>query len=361
MIARLVAVIACVVVALQPALAAGLTVSTQFGPATIRLDGTKTLHATRRALVQLQQGETTILALPLDDLGIAADDAVIQLEPADAVRLVAVRTGPEGPRWVLQAAREMEATLSLTYPIQDLSWALEYAAVLGARGSLELEATLRLTSALDRDLPDARFVGEFARASLSLEAGQSITVEQPWLNATVAADDLTRRFVFDKARHGDAAVELLTVSGAAPVRATALPPGTVRLYTAPEAGREFIMQTSLAYLPPREPLELALGPASGILVKRSLEVSKEVDRRLDALNKVTLFDLQESWLLEIRNLREEPVDLLIRERHEGAWTLEQSSEECERVDAETLIFNATVAPGERRQITFRLRHHNRQP
>lgn len=360
MIARIAVVIVLVVVALQPVMAVGVTAATQFGPPTIRLESSDTLLATRQALVELPQGES-LIALPLADLGIAAGDVVLEVRPADSVRLVAVRTGPEGARWVLNAARDLEAQMSLTYPVKGLTWAIEYAATLGTDGSVDLDASLRLTNGLGRDLEDARFVGEFGRATLSLEAGQSITVDQEWLSARFSPTFVDRALVFDKARHGDAPVELLTVAGAAPPRTTALPPGSVRIYAAPESGGEFITQTSIPYVPPREPIELALGPASGVLVTRTLEETKEIDKRLDARNKVVLFDLQESWLLEVRNLRDEPVELLIREQHEGVWNLEECSDECERPGAETLTFDITVPAGERREITFRLRHQNRQP
>jgi hypothetical protein len=360
MIARLIAVVAFGAVALQPVMAAGVTAATEFGPPNIRLEAADTLHATRQALVRLPAGET-LLALPLDDLGVSPSDVTLAVEPGDCVRLVALRTGPDGARWLLRSAREVEARVSLTYPIEGLSWAIEYAATLGADGSLDLGASLRVTNGLKRDLEDARFVGEFARARLSLEAGQSITVEQPWLSANISPGDLDRSLVYDKARHGDSPVELLTVSGDATARATGLPAGSVRIYASPEAGGEFITGQSLPYVPPHEPIELALGPASGVQVSRSLDQSKEVDRRLDARNKVALFDLQETWVLEARNLREEPVDLLIREQHEGAWKLEECDADCERVDAETLVFDLTLAPEETREITFRIRHQNRQP
>ncbi len=360
MTARLTAVAALLALAFQPALALSVTSATQFGPPTIRLEAADTLHASRHAFVQLPAGQTA-LTLPLAELGVSADDVVLGLQPDDCVRLVAVRSDEDGTRWILQASRDVEATLALTYPVDDLSWAIEYAATLTTDGSLDLHASLRLTNDSARDLDDARLVGDFARATLSLDAGESITVEQPWLSATIRPDDLDRSLVYDRARHGDSVVELLTISGDAPARATALPPGPVRIYAAPADGGEFIRQTSIPYTAPREAIEFALGPTSGVVVTRGLEKSEELDKRLDARDKVTLFDLRETWLLEVRNLREVPVDLLVREHHEGAWKLEQCTERCERIDAETLVFNLTVEPGERREITFCIRHEHHQP
>lgn len=360
MIARLAATIMLVAIALQPAPAAGVTAATPFGPPTIRLEASETPLATRQALIELPRGET-LLALPLGELGVAAGDVTLEVMPDDCVRVASVRTGPDGARWLLEATREVEAALTMTYPAKGLSWALAYTATLGSRGSLDLAASLRVTNGLNHDLQDARLVGEFARATLSLQAGQAVTLDQPWLNAHVPAADLSRQIVYDRARLGEAPVEMLTIAADAPVRATALPAGTVRIYASPEAGGEFIAQASLPYTPPREAVELALGPASGVTVTRTLEETKEVDKRLDARNRVVLFDLLETWVLEVRNLRPGPVEMLIREHHEGVWKLEQCNVASERVDAETLQFELSVEPGQRREITFRIRHQNRQP
>ena len=360
MIARIVAVVTLVALALQPALALGVTASTSFGPPTIRLEASDTLLAVRTAMVQLPRGETPI-ALPLAGLGVAVADVTLKVMPADSVRLAAVTTGPEGTRWVLEATRECEATLALTYPVKGLSWALAYTGTLGIDGSLDFSAALTVTNGVGRDLQDARLIGEFARAELSLENGQSVTLDQPWLDAMIARDDVSRSFVYDRVGVGDTPVEVLTIAADAPARATALPAGTLRIYASPEAGGEFLTQTSIAYAPPREAIELTLGPAPGIAVTRTLDATKEVDKRLDAQNRVVLFDLLETWVLEVRNLRTEPIELRVRERHEGAWKLESSSVELMREDAETLEFTLPVAPDERSEVTFVLRHQNKQP
>ncbi len=360
MIARLVAVVTLVALALQPALAGGVTASTSFGPPTIRLEASDTLLAVRTAMVQLPRGATP-LALPLADLGVAATDVTLDVMPADCARVVAVNTGTDGTRWLLEATRDCQVALAITYPVKGLAWALAYTATLGTDGSLGLSAALRVTNGVGRDLQDARLIGEFARATLSLENGQSVTLDQPWLDAAIAPEDVARSFVYDRVGSGDAPLELLTISADAPARATALPAGTVRIYAAPEAGGEFITQSSIAYAPPREPIELTLGPASGIAVTRTLDLAKEVDKRLDARNRVVLFDLLETWVLEVRNLRTEPIELRVRERHEGIWKLEESSVDLDRTDAETLEFTLPVAPDERREVSFVLRHQNRQP
>lgn len=372
-----IAVLALATALAVPACAVQLTTALDLGPPTVRLEAGETLYATRSAEIALPPGET-VLRLPLDELGVDPADVVVEVEPAVFVALIGARTtgdDEEGATtlWRLRAERAVDATVSLTYPMKGLTRAVGYAATLAPDGSVDLQASLRVTNELGRDLEDAKLVGDEVRATLSLADGQSITVDQPWLSGTVPADAVQRQIVYDRARHGDAAVELLTIDplparpdemteAAAPARLSGpLAAGKVRIYAATDAGPEFIGESSVAYTPAGESIQLRLGPASGVLVKRTLDESKEVDRRLDARNTVVLFDLLETWILEVRNLRESPVTLEIRQKHDGYWKVERSTHDYDRPDAETLVFEVEIDAGKRAEITYRVRHLNREP
>ena len=189
---------------------------------------------------------------------------------------------------------------------------------------------------------------------------------------SLPAAALERSFIFDAAVHGDApwAAGLPPSECLRPIRRRAHrriwlfaprhpPAGSLRLYAAAEAGGGLITTASIPYIAPDEAVELPLGPATGIIVTRTRAEAKEVNQRLDAANKVALYDLQERWELEARNLRAEPVELLVREHHEGVWVLEQADVRPEREDAETLRFRLTLAPGDRATISYRIRHVGR--
>jgi hypothetical protein len=359
MIRRVVMMISVLTVAAHLACAGGVSGFVSFGPPTIVLDSSETQLATRTATISLPQGDTR-LALPLAEMGIAPADATLELSPTGDVAVSSVYTDAEGTYWTVHAVRDQIASIRLTYPVEGLTWSFSYTAALGADGSVALSAALHVANSTGHPLQDARLTGEFARAAVSLDNGQSLTLEQPWLNATVGPEHVSRALVYDTSV-SDTPVELLTIAGGIPQRATALPAGPVRIYAAPEVGGEFLTQTTIAYTPPREPIELNLGPAAGILITRKLTETKEVDKRLDARDRVVLFDLLETWEVEARNLRNEPVELLVREHHEGAWTLEEISVEADRSEAETFAFSVPLLPDEPSQITYQLRHHNRQP
>lgn len=372
----LAATLACC--ALFPAMAAQLTTVADFGPPEIRLQATEVLRMTRACTLPLRAGENRI-AMPLGALGITPADAWIEVEPADVTRVIDMQTDPQAPTvatWRVQATCDVDARVSVAYPVKGLSWAIEYLATLRADGGLELTGNLRVTNGIGRDLSDARLVGDGFTAELSVAAGETVTRALPELTVSLPAGALERSFVFDAARHGDAPVELLALRpserllptfGGGPIIGRlfaprqGLPPGALRLYAAAEAGGGLITTAAMPYTAPDEAAEVALGPATGITVTRTRAEAKEVNKRLDAANKVALYDLQERWELEARNLRAEPVELLVREHHEGVWVLEQADLEPEREDAETLLFRLTLAPQERTTLSYRIRHQGRQP
>ncbi len=373
MIARVCAVILAIALATS-ACAIQLTTALELGPPVVRLENSDLLYATRSTTMTLPRGET-VLRLPLDALDVSPGDAMVEVQPAERVTLVGARTldDPSETLWRVRADREVEAAISLTYPVEGLSWAITYAVNLGSGGEADIQAALRVSNELGRDLREANLIGDIVNATISLDDGESITVQQPLLSGTVVAEDIQRQIVYDRDRYGDAAMELLKIAAlperdedlspdVAPARLSGpLPGGSVRIYTAAAAGPEFISESSVPYTPAGESMDLRLGPASGVTVTRSLDDTSEVDKRLDARDRVALYDLLETWILEVRNLRERPVALQIRQSHDGYWKVERSSHDYERPCAESLFFELTVDTGERAEITYRLRHFNREP
>ncbi len=380
MIARNVAT-AIVVLALIAASAPAqqITTTVELGPPLVRLESAETLHVTRSAPVRLPEGES-LLALPVGELGIAAADAWLELTPAEAARIVDMHSGPDTPGqavWRLQADRETEATAWLTYPMKGLTWAVEYEAVVHEDGTLALDGALRVTNTTGRDLQDATLRGNGVETTISLANGRTVTLDQPNISGTASPDQITRSVVFDSVTWGDAPIDLLSVPTSALVHAALepgardtppsaepvemLPAGTVRVYAAPEAGGELLFETSIPCVPRGQTLELNLGPAPGVSVSRRRASAKEVDRRYDANDKLALYDLVETWELTLHNLRETPVEMTVREHHAGAWELEESTLPDLSEAAEVLEFHLSLEPGQKRTLSFRIRHNNRQP
>lgn len=368
-----------VVAPVGPALSAELATGAELGPLTVFLERAEVLPAQRMCRMTLPAGETT-LTMPLGALGVDPAQARLEVvEPESGVRVATMEIAAEAPqtaRWRLIAEEASPVKLRLTYPLKGLSWGIEYAVTLAEGGWSRMDAQLRLSNGLTRALQEAAFVlptGEHLVASL--EAGESISLEVMELLAAVEA--VEHSFIYDKEKIGDAAVEMLTIGHEElrrPFEHTGtgmgyaldrfqgpLPAGKVRLFASAEAGGELIAQTSIPYIPPGEPIELKVGPASGIAVSRTRTEAKEVNKRLDVHNKTVLFDLDEIYELEVRNLRRSPVELIVREHPQDTWQLLSANMLRVKVDAHTFEFRVQLEPGEERQFTYLVRRLNLKP
>ncbi len=365
----------------RPAPAAELTTGTQLGPPRIFLEGAEALQVQRLCRITLPAGETT-LTMPLGALGV--DPAEVSLEvvtPQTGVRVVAMEVEAQAPktaRWRLSAEDEVPVELRLSYPVKGIKWEIEYAVTVQAVGGLDMQAHLKLTNDLGRPLTDAIFAlpgGAEYRASL--EAGE--TVSATLLELTAPPEMVERTYIYDHDKLGDVPVEMLMIQADAlrppPAPITSdeeatlgagaydapLPAGKARLFAPPEAGGDFIADTSIPYVPPHEPLELKVGPASGLPVTRTRTEAKEVNARQDAHRKTVLFDLDETYELKLRNLRRGPVELIIREHPQDTWQMLRAGMAHLKTDAHTVEFRVHLAPSEERTITYQVRRLNLEP
>ena len=378
--ASLPAVILAMVLAL-PTPAAELTTGTELGPPRIFLERAEVLQAQRLCHIALPAGDTT-LNMPLAALGVDPAQASLEVvTPETGVRVVAMEVEPQAPQtacWRLSAEDETPAQLRLCYPIKGIKWEIEYAVTLQTTGSLDMQAHLKLTSGLDRRLADAIFAlpgGAEYRASL--QPGE--TVSATLLELTAPAEMVERTFIYDHDNFGDVPVERLTIQAdglrppSAPVTSdqefsldagpydAPLPAGKARLFAPPEAGGDFIAETSIPYVPPHEPLELKVGPTSGLPVTRTRTEAKAVNTRQDAHKKTVLFDLDETYELKLRNLRRGPVELVVREHPQDTWQMLRPAIAYLKTDAHTVQFRIHLEPGEEPTVTYQVRRLNLEP
>lgn len=365
----------------RPAPAAELTTGAELGPPRIFLERAEALQAQRLCRITLRAGETT-LTMPLGALGVDPAEARLEVvTPETGVRVVAMEVEPQAPqtaRWRLSAEDETPAELRLCYPIKGIKWEIEYAVTLQTIGGLDVQAHLKLTNDLNRPLTDAIFAlpgGAEYRASL--QPGE--TVSATLLELTAPAEMVERSFIYDRDKLGDVPVEVLIIRAdglrppAAPVTSDEeltlgagpyddpLPAGKARLFAPPEAGGDFIAETPIPYIPPHEPVELKVGPASGIAVTRTRTEAKEVNTRQDAHRKTVLFDLDETYELKLRNLRRGPVELIVREHPQDTWQMLRAGIAYLKTDAHTVEFRIHLEPGEERTVTYQVRRLNLEP
>jgi hypothetical protein len=131
----------------------------------------------------------------------------------------------------------------------------------------------------------------------------------------------------------------------------ALPKGKVRLYKRDEADAalELIGEDEIDHTPKDETLRLQIGNAFDIVGER-----KRTDFKIDTAGHV----MTESFEIRIRNHKDEPVTVLVKEvlYRWSTWEIAQSSQKWSKHDANTIHFLVNVAKDGEQVVTYTVRY-----
>ena len=123
-----------------------------------------------------------------------------------------------------------------------------------------------------------------------------------------------------------------------------LPKGKVRVYKrdAADGDLEFVGEDQIDHTPKDEELKLYVGDAFDIVGEQTVTDRKQGDRWR-----------QESVKAEIRNHKDEDIQVLVREKLQGGqWEVQQKSQEFKKVDADTIEFELPVAKNGKAEVTY---------
>lgn len=125
-----------------------------------------------------------------------------------------------------------------------------------------------------------------------------------------------------------------------------LPRGIVRVYKADRAGaQQFIGEDRIDHTPRDETLRIKMGEAFDVVA----------DRRQMEWRVTGSCESQSLWEIELRNRKDEPVEVDVLEPIAGDWTVIESSHTWERVDARTFRFRVPVPARGTTKISYRVR------
>ena len=125
-----------------------------------------------------------------------------------------------------------------------------------------------------------------------------------------------------------------------------LPKGTIRVYKADKSGlKQFIGEDRIDHTPRDEKITVKMGESFDVVGDR-----KQTDYKV--LGSCTT---ETAWEISLRNHKDKPDSVLVREPIGGDWTLVQSSMPSTKEDAATLSFDAKVPARGETKITYRVR------
>jgi hypothetical protein len=338
---------------------------------------------------------------------------LVMVQRADNVKDIQFGSLPEGlitkPTlvWMLATEKTGEHLVEVAYQTGGLNWQADYNAVLNAKDThLDLSGWVTVNNESGATYKDAR---------LKLIAGDVRRVQppvQPWMKARAmmaaeAAPGFEEKAFFEYhlytlarpttvAQNQTKQIELLKTSdvpvkkiflydGAPQYRfygglqtdagygseesnkkvnvliefknskdnrmGMALPKGKVRLYKRDEADAalEFIGEDQIDHTPKDEVIKLHVGDAFDIVGER-----KRTNFNVDTSRKT----MTESFEIRVRNHKEEPVEVLVKETlyRWSTWEITQSSHKYDKYDASTVHFPVRVAKDGEQLITYTVRY-----
>jgi hypothetical protein len=125
-----------------------------------------------------------------------------------------------------------------------------------------------------------------------------------------------------------------------------LPKGILRVYKADAGGaQQFIGEASIDHTPRDEKIEVKLGEAFDVVADR-----KQMEWR--ALGTCSS---ESSWTIELRNHKDEAVEVEVIEPANGDWQIVSSSHPAKREDAQTFKFSIGVPARGATKVSYRIR------
>jgi hypothetical protein len=356
----------------------------------------------RLVVVVTQDGERyegKLLSFDARQLVIQGDDKLSMVQRSDNVRNLEFGKLPEGlltrPTllWKVAADKPGQHLSQVTYQTSSVTWQADYTAVINP-GDTQMDMTgwVTISNRSGADYKAARIkliAGDVRRIEapqpekarrkvVAMAQTEPGFVEKPFFEyhlytlgratdindnqikqielLSAAAIPVVKRFVFEPGgrywhrRHGQENLFKTNVyvefnNDRDSNMGMPLPKGKVRLYKAdPEDGElEFIGEDQIDHTPRDEQLRLYIGDAFDVVGERTVSNRKQDERWRE-----------ESIRIELRNHKDEPITIQVRERlsHRGQWEVTARSADFKKIDATTIQFDIPVEKHDKAELTY---------
>ncbi len=277
--------------------------------------------------------------------------------------------------WRVQSDSARDIQGHLSYLTGGLGWSAYYTTILNeAENQMALSSWVTLSNHSGREYKDARLTliaGELrrvtppppvipyeARAELAPAPAKDIETrptfeyheyklsrpatlkdKQTLQLSFLKSDAITvsKHYVYEATVSPQVRIEIRFTNDEASGLGVALPAGTVRLYKEAADSLQLIGEDTLAHTPKNEKITLAPGMAFDLKAERVLKDRQVIDR--DQYGRETY---RETYEISLRNQKSTDVLIEVRERLQGTWKIVSAEPNYEKLDANTVLFQAPV-------------------
>jgi hypothetical protein len=313
----------------------------------LRLDHPDAVLVQEERSVTLQRG---VNRLDFSWKRVGIEPGSIQLEPLDQagrVQVLNVSFPPEESAlvWEVDSQVAGPVRMRLSYLLKGLRRIVSYRAVTNAdETAIELRGYLTLQNYSGESFDEVAIEpGYGARFVKKFEHGES----KQMLSFAVQDVPVAKRLVYDPETYGERVVIRYELENTAQNKLGefALPAGKVRLFASePKTGAAFVGEDFAEFTPVGAKIELVLGDARDLAVKRTVAEVKKIVRLREQDGHIRLYDSDETYRYELENFGETPAALTVVAHVDDTWRLVQSSHPFERKDSRTIEFTVELPP-----------------
>ncbi|MGC9316113.1 MAG: DUF4139 domain-containing protein [bacterium] len=162
-----------------------------------------------------------------------------------------------------------------------------------------------------------------------------------------AETPVEKELVFDGSRGNDVRVELVFENSKEKGLGMPLPKGVIRVYKEDKSGAlQFVGEDRIDHTPKNEDVRIYLGNAFDIKAERTQTDYRRISDRVN----------ERDFKIELRNHKDEDVEVIVRERFWGDWFIKTESLEGNKKDARTYEWTVPVPKDSSAVLTFTVRN-----
>lgn len=108
-------------------------------------------------------------------------------------------------------------------------------------------------------------------------------------------------------------------------------------------------------------MEVYVGDSRDIVVKRKVMDSRDTNVRKNFSQERVLFDREEKIKYELENFKDKPLEISLRDYHQGYWEIPKTSHPYEKKDATTFEFHLRLEPKGKLTVEYTVVEKNIKP
>jgi hypothetical protein len=343
------------------------------GAVTIRLDHKDGAFIEEERTLHLEQGTNTV-DFSWKDVQIDPDSIqLIMLTHPEKVQLMNVNYPPNENAlvWDIYSPKACDERVRVCYLIQGLSHIIQYRLFVNHK---ETRARLQLSVVLKN------FSGEkFSFANLWLGYGQILPVSidhEETLKLNIQELDnihIEKRWEWDankenwnksypQASNGIPIYYVFKNSSKNGLGKHVLSGGKVRVFQEGKIGQPVLLgEDNAESVPVGETMKICIGRSFDISVDQRMMENRKINIRNNNKNRIVLYDTESYIVARLENFKTVPASLSLIQYIQGQWEMIDCNMPFTLENVAKLKFDISLAPLEKKELTFRFNRRNMRP